>query len=760
MSSKTSFKRIALVAASALAIAGFSAVPANANLTGGTNVVTYTATAGVTGIAGTTAAVTGNGIVGTPITLTITNTITGATDGDTVTDLPVLSGTATGTTVAGATHAVVSNTAGGSTTVVTAGSAAIAVIGGTANTSVRTLIFTPTTVGTYIFTSALLTSNITTAGAITITVPATAGTPTLPIYLDATGSTVAAATFVAAKAAGDATYTAGLITGSMTAITTTAGAAVVLGVKAAASAFGINDIFDLSLNGTIVATAVGDYTQVSNNLTYTPAAAGTYTGNIRVYVTGTTRVAATGTFDLPFTWTVTAATDLSIALSSAFMTTPSAGGAAASTTTNAVARSAPKAVNTGIAQIKVTLLKADAAADTQAHVVTAYLTGVGYVSSEAAATVDTPGTPATRVDTDNSAASVRYVHINSDGTAGTGTVTVTVQNINTLVTTTLGTWSYTSTGTVASFALSSSNFTIGAAGGDTTGKADTTRNLEGEVTNAGALNNSTTTPAFIAIAKDAAGNAANFAVLPTITSSNALVVSGGTCVLDGGADATYSSGGAGYYNCAFTTSTSAKSGETATLTVKGIDPAGDGTTYLSFTYAVTVGGSVATEVLAFNKDAYATGESTIISLTAKDASGNPVADGSASPLVTFNKSVGGTYAESTYVGGTRANTANTLFAPGTVGEFTAFATSGNAASTALSATSAVEGDGTSSLALDAANAATDAANNAYDEAQNATQAASDALAATTALAKQVKKLIKQVDKAAKAIAAYKARTGR
>jgi hypothetical protein len=64
-------------------------------------------------------------------------------------------------------------------------------------------------------------------------------------------------------------------------------------------------------------------------------------------------------------------------------------------------------------------------------------------------------------------------------------------------------------------------------------------------------------------------------------------------------------------------------------------------------------------------------------------------------------------------------------------------------------------DNSASLALDAANAATDAANNAYDEAQNATQAASDALAAVTALAKQVKSLIASVKKLTAAVAKLK-----
>jgi hypothetical protein len=74
------------------------------------------------------------------------------------------------------------------------------------------------------------------------------------------------------------------------------------------------------------------------------------------------------------------------------------------------------------------------------------------------------------------------------------------------------------------------------------------------------------------------------------------------------------------------------------------------------------------------------------------------------------------------------------------------------ASTLTTTVSVDATDSSSSLALDAANAATDAANNAYDEAQNATQAASDALAAVTALAKQVKSLIASVKKLSRAVA--------
>ena len=386
--------------------------------------------------------------------------------------------------------------------------------------------------------------------------------------------------------------------------------------------------------------------------------------------------------------TVTAAADLSVSLSTAYMTEPSANGATASSTTNAVKRTAAKAANTGIAQILVTLNKSGGTADTQAHVVTATVTGVGFVAVDT--TANTPGTPTTRTETDNAAASVRYVHINSDGTAGTGSVTVTVQNVTTLVTSTLGTWSYSSFGDTTKLEVSKVIFSIGLAGGDSTGQASTTRNSTGEVTNAGALNNSTTTPAFIVKATDSSGGVSHNAT-PTIVSSDTLVVASGSCANDGGADATYSSGGTGFYNCAFVTAASAKSGDKATLTIRIVDPA-DATKYLTTTTAVTVGGTVSKETLTFDKTAYVAGEGMVVTRTATDASNNPVADGTASPAVTFNKTVGGTApAAGLYVAGKSSTSATTptVFAPATPGSFTASMTSGNAAGEKVSGTSAV-----------------------------------------------------------------------
>ena len=86
----------------------------------------------------------------------------------------------------------------------------------------------------------------------------------------------------------------------------------------------------------------------------------------------------------------------------------------------------------------------------------------------------------------------------------------------------------------------------------------------------------------------------------------------------------------------------------------------------------------------------------IVTRTGKDSSGNPVADGVASPAVTFSTSVGGTApAAGFYVGGVSASSAAgdpvAVFAPVNTGTFSANATSGNDAKSAITASASVTG---------------------------------------------------------------------
>jgi hypothetical protein len=406
-----------------------------------------------------------------------------------------------------------------------------------------------------------------------------------------------------------------------------------------------------------------------------------------------------GTFDAgePFVnvpMTITAAADLSPSGSIAWMTGTVAGqAAAASSATNALPRAAAKTAGTYTAQIAIDLQLTDATDDDRAHTITATVSGSGFVDVNVTADAD-PGVT-TRVATNSAAASERYVHIEADGTAGTGSVTVSVTHAVTAVTTVLGTWSYTSYGDVAKLEVSTTNFSIGKAG-STTGTATAnlaTRTVAGNLLPA--LDVLTTVPAFIIKMTDSGGRAANRGALPTFTSSNAAAITGATCAVDGGAlptIASSSTNGVGFYNCNFVTAANAVSGAKATLTAAVVDPA-DATKEITTTIELTVGGSVSTETIAFDKTAYAPGEAMTITRTAKDSGGNPVADGTAAPAISFSKAVGGTApGASFYVGGTKSSTSSgvaSVFAPAIGGAFTMQATSGNTAGSALTASATV-----------------------------------------------------------------------
>jgi hypothetical protein len=421
-----------------------------------------------------------------------------------------------------------------------------------------------------------------------------------------------------------------------------------------------------------------------------PLTAGTYNTKITVSSAGTIAEATV----LDFTLTVSASATLAPSASTSFMTAAgidaaaaTAGtGAAASSTTNAIPRTAVKTLGRSIAQIKVSLFKDDGTADATAHTVNCIISGVGFCSISPA-TPDAYVAATARSATDTSANAVRYVFVGTDGTAGTGTVTVSVTHAATDVETTLGTHSYTTYGDVSALAVSTTNGTIGKANTTTGGTTSTllgTR-VAAELT-LGLLGASTTMPAFIVKATDSAGRAANAAAAPTITSSNGLAVVSGICALDGGYDATTannayksSTNGVGFYNCSFTSAATAASGSKSTLTISIPDPA-DATKTISTTLAVTVGGSVSTEVLSLDKLAYAPGEAMVVTRTAKDSSGNPVPDGTASPVVSFSKAAGGTApVAGFYKGGVSASSTTvataTVFAPTTPGAFSAIATS-------------------------------------------------------------------------------------
>jgi len=351
------------------------------------------------------------------------------------------------------------------------------------------------------------------------------------------------------------------------------------------------------------------------------------------------------------------------------------------------------------------------------------------------------------------------LYICADGTAGKATISISVTN-QTVTTAAWSTKEFTFYGAVRTLAVAAANYTIGVAGGDTTGAAETTITSTNYLKNP--LDADTDVPAIIVHAKDSAGQLATAAADPVVISSDITVVESGTCVLDDGSGL-YSSGeGFGVYNCSFTTAATAVSGQSATLTFRIADPLGTaGIDYLTTTQVVTVGGSRYKETLALSKGTYSAGEAMVVTRSAVDKSGNPVYDGATAPEVIFNKAIGGT---ATSVGATwytkgtvsTSSTKPTVFAPSASGAFEARMTGYNSSTStsAIVITATVADTATDAAAnaaadaaaeaIDAANAATDAANLAAEAADAATVAAEEAREAADAATAAVEELATQV----------------
>ena len=209
----------------------------------------------------------------------------------------------------------------------------------------------------------------------------------------------------------------------------------------------------------------------------------------------------------------------------------------------------------------------------------------------------------------------------------------------------------------------------------------------------------------------------------------------------------------------------------STLTVRVADPADlTGATYLTTTYAVTMGGAVSTFVLTADKATYNPGEAMVVTATAKDASGNTPYDGQSGPTLRSNKALGGTAAGTSitmnvyYDGVSTSQTRSlavrtmandvTLFAPAASGAFTISGLDGQTTPASVSVTATVGDDAATAAAnaasdaaaeaIDAANAATDAANLAAEAADAATVAAEEARDAADAATAAVEALATEV----------------
>jgi hypothetical protein len=329
--------------------------------------------------------------------------------------------------------------------------------------------------------------------------------------------------------------------------------------------------------------------------------------------------------------------------------------------------------------------------------VTASITGAGLVVVNSTA-ADGTGTAGTARSSTAAAlaGSTAYVHVSGDGSSGAGVVTVSVTDPITAATTTIGTFTVTFYSTTVATLTATANY-VNIGSGVTTGCSSVT--CLGATYSVGSAGKA----AVVLVAKDSSGM-----VIPNLTTiyntiADATVI--GTTTITG-ADGN-DTNGLGYYNVSVTGGASSTSGKTTTVTWSYANSATSiiASNAITFTAAGT---TIASETLAFSKTSYVAGDPMVITRTAKDAAGNPVADGTASPAVTFSKTVGGTApAASNYVGGVSATstTTPTVFAPVTGGAFTASMTGGDAAATVRTASSSVV-DGNAALLtqIDALNA--------------------------------------------------------
>ncbi len=713
-----SLKKVSAVAVASLGFGLLSVVPAQA----ATVTVAYsfagTAT-GSTDVADSTKAV----VSGRAITLTPTATVTGttSTNAQSMTTTFVVTDPNGNAVTSGVTCTAGADVAGHITSIsVAAGTCAFAysiAAGANRTGALGTIVFTPTMGGLYTLKGSSPAVTTATPDTVSAVATGTAVTSASSNNIYVSGVNVSQGTtrgLTGAAKLGNQAQIFVVLPAQSAAQNykfTSSGVGAITGATAAngtnTNISGVATDFSAGLT-----TVTGANTTLSTQLLTLTNAATAGVQTISVTTIDTTTGLASALYSTTVTWSAIAAMSpgASIVRIAPTSTTAIAQGATPSTTNaytstlDAIPYSAPRATGNKPATIQVILVNNDGTAATQGHKVTASVSGSGFVlvdNSGAAANGTSRSSSATlTAGTEN----VAWVHISGDGTAGTGTIGLTVTDAVSGVTTALPSKTVTFYGSVTKLAVTTTNFTIGKAG-STTGGAAAARvsaNEIGDSTNTSStVTSGTTTPAFIVTATDSGGRNVTTDAVPTVKSSDANVVSGGTCILDDGSNADYSatrsnanSTSVGVYNCNFSSAANAASGSKATLTISVADPASTTGGTLTTTLAVSIGGSISTETLAFDKTSYAPGDAMVMTRTAKDSAGNPVFDGAGAGAVSFNKAVGGTApGAGVYIGGVSASATSVakskVFAPSIPGALTATMTGGDAAATVRTASSTV-----------------------------------------------------------------------
>jgi hypothetical protein len=389
-----------------------------------------------------------------------------------------------------------------------------------------------------------------------------------------------------------------------------------------------------------------------------------------------------------------------------------------------------------------------------AKTVSATITGKGSLAAPSGADVVVKATSETALNGQLSGNDT--VNVYSDGTSGEGTLTISVNGV------TVGTYTLRFLGDAASVKatlIKAVGNSAGATFGDRGGATLTTTNLTtGSVV---APVTPTSDPAIAVTVLDANGYAIPTAA-PLVTSSNTAVVSTATRLfIDAGVSnpATDAiSAGTFVQHYSYTTIASA-SGSSSDLTFTFVNAAG--TALVSPAIKVTVGGALASAKLTFDAASYLPGAPVKLTATGLDSAGNKAFDGQNVMSKEMTSTLAFTLPSNlNLIDGSRTRTVNAPMASGTwtvtavdaAGRsYTATATITNVSAEAKAAgeaaTAAAEAaTDAAAEATDAANAATDAANAAAEAADAATAAAQDAADAVAALATSVSEMVNALKK--------------
>jgi len=565
----------------------------------------------------------------------------------------------------------------------------------------------------------------------TLTIDAAADAITLKATSDDSATAVVTSTFIATAAYDSITVSAAITSGvtdatvkveaydSSTSSTSVYGIVTDANTADASSSIGVTSAATVSASFLVTLQGIKK--------------AGTYT--VLAYATQHTATVSPGAvYTTTLTWTVTVTAQDLLATGASTSTMRDGTASVASGTAEGTDSTSLSSRSITAAQASNIFVTQRNATGTANESMTVVVDGPAFITTGTSSTGTRPteGTVATLKNGN-------WIHVWSNGTAGTATITIKTLSGGFTATETVKFY-----GTVTGIAVTTVTSTILRAGGYAT--AATIR----------------------ITATDALGLAVKDRTVNATSGNSGVVLSGSAVCTDASGYVTD-----GVYSCTATSAAGSVSGNSATVTYSIADPLSTTGGLLTTTQTYTIGGSVATEVISLHatdltaKSSFSPGEAMVVAVTAKDSAGNPVYDGAASPALSANKLIGGTasIAAGTYTGGlftTRTLSsgvvlrADNFYAPVGTGDFKITGLSGNATASQISVTGTVTDDAATAAAsaagdaaaeaTDAANAATDAANAAAEAADAATAAAQDAADAVAALSTQVAEMVAALKK--------------